>query len=357
MGVGSVAAPAGAGRADAAARGFGVAVAPALVARGFGAGVAATVFRAGALAVPALAFGVGLAVAAWPGFVPRAPGFAGLAVAERGAAAVADRALAFGVEAVPAGALAALGAACVVGRAPAFGVAALVAVAFGAVAFAACAPRFGVVAAVKSAFGLAAFASPAPDFAAGPVAARAPRFATAAGGAFGVLALAASFGFAGVVPEGFVASRRAGAFVLPAAAGRVGVRAMAAYSWRGVLGHMAPRAQCMARRRARGQRQPPRAARIALAEAACSRAGTRHQPPASASRGGACRRARRRRAAWPASARRVQPGRGSTATGVLATSRSHPRQRGSCTRLSAPSTSTKRTRGKRRASRARVRTV
>ena len=78
------------------------------------------------------------------------------------------------------------------------------------------------------------------------------------------------------------------------------------------------------------------AALIAVAEAACSRAGTKHQlaglvarfvPASNAAGGQRCRRSTE--AAAPCRARRVQPGRGSTASGVEYAMRRHDFQRGS----------------------------
>ena len=96
------------------------------------------------------------------------------------------------------------------------------------------------------------------------------------------------------------------------------------------------------------------AALIAVAEAAFSRAGTKHHlagvvarlAPASNAPG----RQRWRRsteAAAPRSARLVQPGRGNTAHGVEVAMRRQDFQRGNCTRLSAPIKNTKSARGKR----------
>ena len=69
----------------------------------------------------------------------------------------------------------------------------------------------------------------------------------------------------------------------------------------------------------------PRAARMAVALAGCSRAGSRLQPHASGPRPVSNAPGRRRcrasaRAAWPEGARRVSPGRGSTANRVARTS-------------------------------------
>ena len=78
------------------------------------------------------------------------------------------------------------------------------------------------------------------------------------------------------------------------------------------------------------------AALIAVAEAACSRAGTKHHlaglvarfvPASNAAGGQRCRRSTE--AAAPCRARRVQPGRGSTASGVECAMRRHDFQCGS----------------------------
>ena len=140
-----------------------------------------------------------------------------------------------------------------------------------------------------------------------------------------LLALAAGFG-AGLAAAGFAAAFALGAAAALGCAGArrfglssagVGLRAMAASS---LLKHHGCKA----------------AALIAVAEAACSRAGTKHHlaglvarfvPASNAPGGERCRRSTE--AAAPCMARRVQPGRGRTASGVECAMRRHDFQRGS----------------------------
>ena len=156
------------------------------------------------------------------------------------------------------------------------------------------------------------------------------------------------------------------ALVLIAAARRGRRGAAGASAWGSptrAFGVRAMGASCFSRSSILPRAAAARAARMAVADAGCSGAGIRHQgacapcaPRSNASRdaGGGVRASR---AACPASARRVAPGRGTTAMGVVRAISRQRRQRGSCSRLSAPSSSAKRTRGKRRRSSARVSAV
>lgn len=163
------------------------------------------------------------------------------------------------------------------------------------------AARFGAALGAAAAFGAA--------FALGAAAALGLAVALGLGSALG---LGAALALAAAVALGCAGARRFGL----SSAG-VGLRAMAASS-------LSIHHGCKA------------AALIAVAEAACSRAGTKHHlaglvarfvPASNAAGGQRCRRSTE--AAAPCRARRVQPGRGSTASGVECAMRRHDFQRGS----------------------------
>jgi hypothetical protein len=160
--------------------------------------------------------------------------------------------------------------------------------------------------------GLAADAFAAAPFGAALGAAADFVVALALGVAAFVFALALALALGAAAGLGAAAARRFGL----SSAG-VGLRAMAASS-------LSIHHGCKA------------AALIAVAEAACSRAGTKHHlaglvarfvPASNAAGGQRCRRSTE--AAAPCRARRVQPGRGSTASGVECAMRRHDFQCGS----------------------------
>ena len=175
------------------------------------------------------------------------------------------------------------------------------------------AARFGA----GFAAGLAAGALTAARFGAalGAAAAFGAAFALGAAAALGLavaLGLGAALALAAAVALGCAGARRFGL----SSAG-VGLRAMAASS-------LSIHHGCKA------------ADLIAVAEAACSRAGTKHHlaglvarigPASNAPGRHRCRRSTE--AAAPCMARRVQPGRGRTASGVECAMRRHDFQRGS----------------------------